>query len=411
MATWKKVVVSGSSPSFSTLTLDNALGVAYGGTGTASIGLNNFLVGAGASSYTNVGSNGTGTVVRTTGASGLVHSGSFSGSFYGDGTNLTGINANSNISIAGASGSTGTFATGTDTLMFTTASNHGFTFQVIDATTMLVQLATPQDLRSTANPTFGNVNVNGGSVLTNQSTFNIAPTTATTVNLGGAATTLAIGNGVTAISLSGSANIRLAMTASTGMFTGLSAGTTNTVLILSTTNDVQTRSIDARVWGTSLIDGAGANTRVAFYTDADTISSNASFTYDGTNVTVGNSTFGTNTRIAGNLIVAGTASFENTSTLVVADRFILLNSGSATGDGGIVIQSGSQMSGSAFVFGGTSGRFGYQIATPLSAGASSATIDAFACAIVDIDNGLSDIATYQKNGNIKVSGSDIYIWS
>jgi hypothetical protein len=411
MATWKKVVVSGSSPAFSTLTLDNALGVAYGGTGTASIGLNNFLVGAGASSYTNVGSNGTGTVVRTTGASGLTHSGSFSGSFYGDGTNITGINANANISIAGASGSTGTFATGTDLLMFTTASNHGFTFQVIDATTMLVQLSTPQDLRSTANPTFGNVNVNGGSVLTNQSTFNIAPTTATTVNLGGAATTLAIGNGVTAISLSGSVNVRLAMTASTGMFTGLSAGTTNTVLILSSTNDVQTRSIDARVWGTSLIDGAGANTRVAFYTDADTISSNASFTYDGTNVTVGNSTFGTNTRIAGNLIVAGTASFENTSTLVVADRFILLNSGSATGDGGIVIQSGSQMSGSAFVFGGTSGRFGYQIATPLSAGASSATIDAFACAIVDIDNGLTDIATYQKNGNIKVSGSDIYIWS
>ena len=64
----------------------------------------------------------------------------------------------------------------------------------------------------------------------------------------------------------------------------------------------------------------------------------------------GSSTFHDNVVVQGNLTVAGTASFQNTQNLEVADQFILLNSGSATfQDSGIVINTGnSGNSGSAF---------------------------------------------------------------
>ena len=85
MANWKKVVVSGSSPEFSNLQVDGL---------TAS----EVVIGGGsAGNLSTTAINGTGNIVATTGASNLVHSGSFSGSFEGsfsgDGTNLTGITA------------------------------------------------------------------------------------------------------------------------------------------------------------------------------------------------------------------------------------------------------------------------------------------------------------------------------
>lgn len=64
----------------------------------------------------------------------------------------------------------------------------------------------------------------------------------------------------------------------------------------------------------------------------------------------GSSAFHDNVTVQGNLTVAGTASFQNTQNLEVADQFILLNSGSATfQDSGIVIATGNAgNSGSAF---------------------------------------------------------------
>lgn len=412
MAQWKKVVFSGSAAELSSLTLTTPLAVAYGGTGTSSIGTNNFLVGNGAASYTHIGSNGTGTVVRTSNASAVIMSGSFSGSYVGNGAGLTGVLADSSFPIAGASGSSATFATATDTLMFTTASNHGFTFQVLDTgTAVLAQLSTPQDLQTTANVTFGDVAVNGGDLTTNQTTFNLLSATATTINFGNnAATTINVGKGNTVINLSGSVNVLTSITASTAMLTGLTGQTTDTVLVLSSTT-VGTRAIDTRVWGTSLIDGSGATTRVAYFSDADTLTSDANFTYNGTVMTINGSTFGANTRIAGNLIIAGTASFEHANSLLVSDRFVLFNSGSATGDGGFIVQSGSSAMGSAIVWDDSAGRFGLQIATPLSASAIIAVPDAYLSAVVDVDGGLSNIATYQKNGNIRVESGEVFIYA
>lgn len=356
MAAWKQLVYSGSTATLASLTLDTPLGVAYGGTGLQSIGANNFPVGSAGTAYTTVGSNGSGTVVRTTGAQSVNMSGSFSGSFIGNGSGLTDITATTIFSIYGDNGTSGSFNANTDTIKFATASNHGFNFAVTDATQLLVSLTTPQDLKTTAKPSFS------------------------------------------------------AVTASTMQLTGLPAGTTNTVLQLDAVNGVATRTIDARVWGSSLIDGAGANTRVAFYTDADTISSNASFTYDGTVVTVGTSTFGTDTVIAGNLTVLGTTYNMEITNLNVEDRFVLLNSGSATGDGGIIIQTESDYSGSAFGWYDSAARFSMQLNTKLGSTAASMVPDAYVAAVVDIDAGMTDVAAHQKVGNIRISGSVAYIW-
>jgi len=56
-----------------------------------------------------------------------------------------------------------------------------------------------------------------------------------------------------------------------------------------------------------------------------------------------------NATVTGNLSVAGTASFTNTDNLNIKDKFILINSGSATlADSGWVTQYNAAGSGSAF---------------------------------------------------------------
>jgi len=78
MATWKKVVVSGSTANLANLQVD---------------GLGSGLVTGNSGNLTTTAINGSGNILATTGASGLSVSGSFSGSFQGDGSSLTGITA------------------------------------------------------------------------------------------------------------------------------------------------------------------------------------------------------------------------------------------------------------------------------------------------------------------------------
>ena len=81
MATWKKVIVSGSSAELAALKVDNLT------SGQVVIG------GGSAGNLSSTAINGSGNIVATTGATGLSHSGSFSGSFVGNGANLTGVTA------------------------------------------------------------------------------------------------------------------------------------------------------------------------------------------------------------------------------------------------------------------------------------------------------------------------------
>jgi len=64
--------------------------------------------------------------------------------------------------------------------------------------------------------------------------------------------------------------------------------------------------------------------------------------------------------LTGDLVVLGTASFQNTQNLLVADRFVLFASGSnTTGDGGIVVQQGTQNIGELYGYDSNVTRWGF----------------------------------------------------
>jgi hypothetical protein len=133
---------------------------------------------------------------------------------------------------------------------------------------------------------------------------------------------------------------------------------------------------------------------------ADTISGNR--TFSGNTITINN-----------DLIVQGTASFQNTSNLEVADRFVLFASGSTgTGDGGIVVQQATQDVGE--LFGYDSGATRWGVTSSFIANNSSFTPDAFMSAVTTLastnpNTGGPD-ARYNAVGNIYVSSGDDSIW-
>ena len=124
----------------------------------------------------------------------------------------------------------------------------------------------------------------------------------------------------------------------------------------------------------------------------------------------GNVTISNNLVVTNNLTVQGTASFQNTTNLEVADRFILMASGSnTTGDGGIVVQQATQNVGE--LFGWDSGVSRWGVTGSFTANDASYTPDAFMAAAV-IGAGVDPTASparYQVAGNIFV-GTDEGIW-
>lgn len=115
-----------------------------------------------------------------------------------------------------------------------------------------------------------------------------------------------------------------------------------------------------------------------------------------------------------NLTVAGTASFQHTEDLDVADKFIRLNSGStSTSPGGIAIQQTGPTDAEAFAWSSTDGRWG--VTGSFDPSGNTISPDAFMSAVVvgsggDLASGV--VAKYVKAGNMFVSASgDIYIYS
>ncbi len=135
---------------------------------------------------------------------------------------------------------------------------------------------------------------------------------------------------------------------------------------------------------------------------ADTISGDR--TFSGDTITISN-----------DLIVQGTASFQSTTNLEVADQFILLNSGSTTDNspGGFVVQQNVQDEGILFGYDAAAssndGRFG--VTSSFDATSTTFTADAYVAMVIDENASQNDIALYQQRGNIKIDASDdIYIY-
>ena len=128
-------------------------------------------------------------------------------------------------------------------------------------------------------------------------------------------------------------------------------------------------------------------------------------------------TIGQDLIVTRNLTVFGTASFQNTENLLVADRFVLLASGSTTdGPGGIVVQQTNQNIGE--LFGWDSGADRWAVTGSYNANQSVFTPDAFMAAAINLSSTDPNItppdSKYNKKGNIYVSSTaneDIWIYS
>lgn len=140
----------------------------------------------------------------------------------------------------------------------------------------------------------------------------------------------------------------------TGSFTGSFTGTANLPDLTHSTG-IEPFTYDGSVTATVAVSGSStlsANTLTKWTGNAF---ANTSITDDGTTVTISNDTVFQN-----NIVVQGTASFQNTTNLEVADRFILLASGSnASGDGGLVIQQNTQDVGELFGYENSINRWGF----------------------------------------------------
>lgn len=105
-----------------------------------------------------------------------------------------------------------------------------------------------------------------------------------------------------------------------------------------------------------------ATTATVFNTNATTVNAFGAATALTLGATSGDTTVRNNLTVTGDLFVNGTTTQINTTELFVEDKFIILASGSATaGDGGIVIDRGSDSNANiAFGFDSATDRWGYQ---------------------------------------------------
>lgn len=427
MPQWVKLIQSGSAAELSSLTLDNPLTVPNGGTGLSSVTSGFFLRGNGTGNLTEQGFTGTGNVVLTDGATvtNFIGSGSFSGSFEGDGSGLTGITSagvsaagsdtqvqyNSGGSFSGDAGFTYNDATNVATIGGTTVGaavsvSSTLTIGTLNAGSsddVLVDDGTGTvESRAIDSRVWGSSLVDGSGAATRIAYWSDSNTLTSDVDM----TFTAGSNTLTVNGTTVSSTIDVQSTLIVGQLT---TGTnSNSVIIDGGSGLLKSRTIDSKVWGGSLIDGSGAATRVAYWSDADTLTSDADMTFDGTTLTVNGSTFSQDVTVAGNLTVLGDTITANVANLLVEDRFILLNSGSTTGDGGIIVQSAAGGGGVSIGWDDSEGRFGAQVTSTLAENATTMSPDSYLALAV---SGSGTDIEHQKLGNIRTEGGEIYVWA
>ena len=234
----------------------------------------------------------TGSLVLGTGGA----SGSFSGSFYGDGGGLTNISASSIVGLQ-------LNLIGSGSASASISPNAGLQINV--DTVITGSLSVSSDV----------VSLGANSVLTGSFSGSFTGTT----NL----PDLTEGAGITAFTYDGSTTATVAVS-------GAAALSTNAVTKWS---------------GDAFVDSSITDSANVTINNAGGVLVQAGGLY-----VTGSTAFHDSVFIEGNLTVAGTASFQHSDNLAIADQFILLNSGSTTfQDSGFVINTGNTgNSGSAF---------------------------------------------------------------
>ena len=173
---------------------------------------------------------------------------------------------------------------------------------------------------------------------------------------------------------------------------------------------------------TLAVSGSAGNGTVALKTQAFTIAGTANeveTSMAGQTLTIGlpnDVTISNKLTVSGDLVVNGTASFQSTQNLLVADRFVLFASGSvSTGDGGIVVQQGTQNVGELYGYDSAVTRWGF------TSSFNSATGTTFTPAVfvgaVQVGTGQTAASTApiyggaaNGHGTIHVDTDDSEIW-
>ena len=427
MASWKKIIVSGSAAELSSLTLDTALAVAQGGTGASTLTDGGVLLGSGTGAIT-------ATAVLTDGQM-LVGDGTTDPAIESGATLRTSIGVGTgdspqftdltltggDITVSGAATDIDVIDNNSSALSIDASGKAGIL--EIDSTNSKEQVKMSGGLFVTGNIT-GSGAVSASSIVTDTLTLDTAlavaqgGTGATSLTDGG----VLLGSGTGAITAtsvlgdgemlvgdaSGDPAVESGATLRTSIGVGTGDSPTFTGLTLSGDLEVQGGDI-------TLTNGA---------TDIDLIDNNASalsfdaagkagiLEIDTTNSGEGVKMSGDLT-VEGNFVVNGNTTNANVANLLVEDRFILLNSGSSSGDGGLIVQSGSQtaMSGAAFVFDQNVERWGVQ--TDVALGSIATTSSPEAYQVNYVLNANTGSATYNVKGNLKIddSNGDIFIYS
>lgn len=400
MATWKKVIVSGSDAVLNQL---------------------------------NVGT--TQVVTSTNELTTTKLTGSFTGSFIGDGTGITGITATGlnipgtvtqitnqpfvvsgsaalqKISLADVtsqitgSGLTKSIGTG-NTIMIDTGSAHfqqGVSKEVFDAANFVD--STYIDFTVTAGTSVTAV-ISSGSIQNGHLANSSVTVGNTSISLGGTATALAGLNYVYATGLSGSF-----ITASSGI---------NSSGYIAATQDITSSAGNIKALNGYLAIGtpgvvapaAIAGEIVSPTARFDNLTAGTLATLAAVNVT-------NNLTVGGDLTVNGTASFVNSTNLYVKDQFVLLNSGSTSLlDSGIVAAYSASGVGSALYLEATPGTYGrWGVAYNVSGTATAVTADAYVV-VASQSAGVPPASptwggTTYGYGNIHVNSAtgDIFIYS
>ena len=439
MANWKKVVVSGSNVS----QLNNDAGYLTTGTlivpnsfSTASFNGTNLLANSPSGSLNFASSSGQGLTISadagtdtlTFGLSAIPNSSLQNSTISGValGGTLAALTAGSGLESAGT-------YTGATARTFTLATGSTHFIQGARATVSSANTTGAGGINLTYNSTTGIIS---GSLV--NSSITIA---GTSVPLGGSITqaTILADSGVWSGSaqlpsgvVSGSSQVIALLPAGTvsgssqinysgitGVPSGIISGSGQVVLSSPaqgearlTINGVAQSIVDLGLQTTDNPSFAGVtagNITIGVTTD-NTITATGNLTIDTSGNTV---TINDNVIVSNNLTVIGTASFQNTTNLEVADRFVLLASGSnTTGDGGLVVQQATQNVGE--LFGWDSGVSRWAVTSSFTANVGAFTPDAFMSAVTTLastnPNTSGPAARYNAVGNIYVSSGDESIW-
>tara|TARA_Y100000385_G_C13083252_1_gene635041 strand:+ start:801 stop:1871 length:1071 start_codon:yes stop_codon:yes gene_type:complete len=299
MATWKKVVLSGSAASLSSLTLTTALAATQGGTGFDSYTAGDILYASSTTALAKLGVGSQGQVLGI--SSGLVPQWQ-----------------------ADQQGSISNVTSGTTSQLTVASTPNAATRQLSIVTAAVADnetgLATGDQIEAFASANFSN----------NVGTVTSVSGTGTVRGLSLSGTVTSTGNITLGGNLTGILNSELANSAVTIGSTSTALGATSTALNGLT-------GLDFTAADASIATSLGANT-----------------------LTIGGAT--STVRIPGNFRVAGTASFTDAETLEISDKVILLSSGSVSANaGGFIVQqsnSGGQFFGYDNATSG--GRFGFQ---------------------------------------------------